>query len=555
LAKAARARIAAVEATEIFSGRDACRRGAWDDAYRNLSAADEAAPLAGPDLELLALAAGLTGRDDALLKVFERAHQFWLDAGDRRRAARMAFWLGFRLRGLGETGRSTGWLARAERLVAEAGEDCAEAGYLLLPEIYGRFAAGDPAGAYAVAERAAEIGLRFGEADLTAFARNLQGRALLLQGRVGEGLSLLDEAMVAVTAGEVSPVVTGLVYCHVIASCQSVYALDRAREWTSALAGWCAAQPQIVTFDGRCRVHRAEIMQLNGAWQDALEEARRAIARQTVKADRAAAAEALYQEAEVHRLEGNFIESEAAYRRASELGLEPQPGLALLRLVQGRTANAAASIRRVLCGTTDRLRRTRLLPACVEIMLAAGEIEEARTACQELDAIAAGFDSPVLAAMAAHAKGALALAEGDPTAALAPLRSAFAVWQEVGAPYLAARLRLLLGLACRAVGDGDGAELELGAARSVFARLGARPDLARTDRLAGGVVRNAAGALTARELEVLRLVATGKTNKGIARELGLSEKTVDRHLSNIFVKLDVPSRAAATAYAYEHQLI
>jgi DNA-binding CsgD family transcriptional regulator len=543
------------ERDNLDLGRDACRQRAWNDAYRHLTLADEVKPLAGADIELLALAAGLSGHDEALLKAFERGHQFYLEAGDLLRAARFAFWMGFRLQGLGEVGRSTGWFARADRLVKQAGCDCVEAGYLLVPQVYAELAAGDCDAAFATAEKAAELGVRFGEADLTTFARNLQGRARLRQGSVSEGLRLLDEAMVAVTAGELSPVLTGLVYCHVLASCHSVYALDRAREWTAALADWCAAQPQLVAFSGRCLVHRAEIMQLNGAWKESLAEARRAAREESVKADPRATAAALYQEAEVHRLEGDFAAAEEAYRRASELGMEPQPGLALLRLTQGRVDAALATIRRVLDATTDRLQRARLLPAFVEIMLAAAAIEDARGAADELDALAATFATPVLGAMAAHARGAVALAEDDAAAAVVPLRASFALWQAVGAPYLAARLRLLIGLACRTLGDNDGAELEFAAARSVFGELGAKPDIARLDRLRLPAARAASMALTARELQVLRLIATGKTNKAIAEELGLSEKTVDRHVSNIFVKLDVPSRAAATAHAYERGLM
>jgi DNA-binding CsgD family transcriptional regulator len=429
-----------------------------------------------------------------------------------------------------------------------------EAGYLLLPTGQRHFVAGDFESAVAIAERAAAIGDRFGDRDLAVFARNWQGHALVQKGEVEAGLALLDEAMLAAAAGELSPIVTGLIYCSVIATCQRIYALDRAREWTSALAGWCAEQPQIVSFSGRCLVHRAEIMQLNGAWRDALEEARRAIQRHAVRLDPQATAAAFYQEAEVHRLQGEFAAAEDAYRNASQAGQEPQPGLALLRLAQGRKDVAASGIRSALGATTDRLQRARLLPAYVEIMLATGDLEEARAGCRELEATAADFGTEVLGAIAAHAKGALHLADGEAETALAPLRQAFRVWQQVGAPYLAARLRVLIGYACRAVGDEEGAGLELGAARSVFEELGAASDLAELE----GSARTAppsVGGLTARELQVLRLVATGKTNKAIANDLSLSEKTVDRHVSNIFVKLDVPSRAAATAYAYEHKLI
>lgn len=536
-------------------GRESYGRRAWGDAYESLSLADRAAPLGAEDLELLAISAFLIGRDDDYLRALDRAHHAHLDAGEGVRAARSAFWLGLRLLLRGEMGRATGWLARAQRLLEREEHDCVERGYLLLPVAEQRLAAGDWEAAYATAAGAAEIGDRFREADLIACARHLQGRALMLQGRVEAGLGLLDEAMVAVTAGELSPLMTGLIYCSVIESCQQVYALGRAREWTSALAQWCAEQPEMVAFTGRCLVHRAEIMQLNGAWRDAIEEARRARERFSRGIDQQPTGSALYQQAEVHRLRGEHAAAEEAYRSASRCGWDPQPGLALLRLAQGRTDAAVAAIRRVVRATTDRLQRTRLLPAYVEIMLAVGDIQEARAACRELEEIAAGFGVGVLGAMAAHARGAVELAEGDAQAALGSLRRAWQVWHQVEAPYVAARVRVLVGLACRALGDDDGARLELDAARAVFERLGAAPDLARIDSLTQDAPSGRPHGLTPRELQVLRLVAAGKTNKAIAVELFLSEKTVDRHVSNIFTKLDVPSRAAATAYAYEHKLI
>ena len=375
------------------------------------------------------------------------------------------------------------------------------------------------------------------------------------QGQVKRGLALLDEVMVAVTAGELSSLVTGLMYCSVIQACQEVYAFGRAREWTAALARWCEEQPEMVAFTGVCRVHRAEIMQLRGAWQDAIEEAQRARER-SEGIDQRAAAAAFYQQAEVHRLRGEFAAAEEAYRNASQWGREPQPGLALLRLVQGRSDAAAAAIRRVVSATTHRLQRSRLLPAYVEIMLTVGDIQEARGASSELEEIAETFEIDVLRAMAAQARGAIDLAEGDTRAALVPLRRALEVWRQVEAPYEAACVRVLMGMACRSLGDDEAAELEVGAARAVFEQLGAGPDLTRTHAPAQGAPPDHHHhGLTPRELQVLRLVATGKTNKAIATELFLSERTIDRHVSNIFAKLDVPSRAAATAYAYAHKLI
>jgi DNA-binding CsgD family transcriptional regulator len=541
--------------SELARGRRCYATSAWADAFALLSQADKEIPLSVADLELLATSAYLIGQDGVFLGALDRAHGAYLSAGETTCAARCAFWLGLSLLFMGETGRGTGWLAGARRLVEGEKADCAERGYLLLPAAEQLLGADDYDTAYATAADAVEIGDRFGEADLVSCARHLQGRALMGQGRVEEGLALLDEAMIMVTAGELSPLMTGLIYCSVIDACQQVYALARAWEWTSALTQWCEAQPQMVAFTGTCLVHRAEIMQLHGAWRDAIEEARRACERCSQGIEQQPPAAAFYQQAEVHRLRGEFDAADEAYRNASQRGFDPQPGLALLRLVQGRADVAAAAIHRVVSATTDQLQRTRLLPAYVEIMLAVSKIENARGACHELADIAESFDTSVLSAMAAHAQGAVDLAEGDAKAALGSLRRAFEAWRQVEAPYEAARVRVLMGMACRAFGDDEGAGLELDAARAVFERLGAAPDLARIGSLTKGAASGHSHRLTPRELQVLRLVAAGKTNKAIAAELFLSEKTVDRHASNIFNKLDVPSRAAATAYAYEHKLI
>ena len=409
--------------------------------------------------------------------------------------------------------------------------------------------------ASATAAEAAAIGERFGDRDLFALAVHEQGHIQIRSGQVEAGLALLDEAMVAVTAGELSPIVTGLVYCGVIAGCQEAYELRRAREWTTALTRWCEQQPGMVAFTGRCLVHRAEIMQLHGDWPDALEEARRAAERFAQQMDRAAAAEARYRQGEVHRLQGDWAAAEAAYREASRSGWEPQPGLALLWLARGDRDAACAAMRRVVGETTEPLRRAGLLPAYVEILLAVGDSEEARRACLELDEIARGYESGMLGAMAAYATGAVDLSEGDARSALVALRHAAKVWREHEAPYEEARVRVLLGLACRALGDEESARLELDAARAGLQQLGAGPELARIDALTRTTASGDAHELTARELQVLRMVAAGATNKAIAAELVLSDRTVDRHVSNIFAKLRVSSRAAATAYAYEHELV
>jgi DNA-binding CsgD family transcriptional regulator len=546
----------------LLRGRRCYERGEWNDAFAALKAADEQGGLGAADLHRLAWSAGLTARDEEMLATQERVYHAWLEAGEQLAAARAAFWLGFRLLVRGESSRASGWLSRSQRLVELHEQDCVEQGYLLLPAAQRLLNSGDFIKAHDCAGRAAQIGERFGEADLIAFARNLQGRAMFSDGQTERGLALMDEVMVAATAGELSPVVTGIVYCTAIASCERVFALDRVREWTAALATWCDAHPQLGMFTGHCLVHRAEVLQLNGCWGDAAAEARRAVERCVRSVERETAGRAHYQQAEIHRLRGEFTLAEAAYHEASRAGFEPLPGLALLRLTEGDHDAAAGASRRALSAAGDRLARTRFLPAHVEIMLAVGDLDEARAASRELEEIAATVNADVLEAIAAHARGSVRLAEGDPQAALEPARRAFRIWLRLGAPYLAARLRVLVAQACIALRDSEGARLELRCANEVFERLGATPDTAivkaLTDRLDVGATPGPAGSahgLTDRELQVLRLVATGRTNKAIARELSLSEKTIDRHVSNIFAKLDVASRAAATAFAYERRLI
>jgi DNA-binding CsgD family transcriptional regulator len=539
---------------DLERGRESYARRAWKDAYESLSRADQASPLGAEDLELLATSAYMLGRDNDL-SALERAYHGYLEAGEALRAARCAFWVGMQLSTLGEIGRGTGWLGRARRLVEHEERECVEQGYLLLPLMFQQEAAGEYEAAAATAAEAAKIGERFRDQDLFALAVQAQGILLVNMGRVVEGLGLLDEAMVAVTEGKLSPIVSGLVYCGVITGCQDAYELRRAQEWTAALTRWCKEQPDMVAFTGTCMVHRAEIMQLHGSWPNALEEARRAGERCARAMNRAAAAQARYRQGEVHRLRGEFAAAEEAYQDASRGGWEPQPGLALLRLAQADTAAAGASIRRAVGETFEPSKRVSLLPAYVEIMLAIGDVREARSACRELGEISAAFQSSMLGAMVAHARGAVDLADGDNRAALVALRHAQQIWQELEVPYEAARVRVLLGLACRALGDDDTSALELEAAREAFADLGAVPDLARVDALIHRASPINAHGLTSRELEVLRLIAAGKTNKAIAAELVLSERTVERHVSNIFTKLGLSSRAAATAYAYEHRLV
>jgi DNA-binding CsgD family transcriptional regulator/tetratricopeptide (TPR) repeat protein len=534
-------------------GRRSYAARAWKDAYAALSSADRAAPLGGADLDLLAASAGLLGRYDEHLTLLERAHQAFLETGETLRAVRCAFWVGMFSAQRGELARATGWFGRAQRLLEREDRDCAERGYLLVTVMTAHEEAGDLEAAIATTIEATRIGEGFRDADLVALALYERGRLLAKQGKIDEGLGLFDEVMVAVTTGELSPIVTGILYCSVIAECQRMQDLRRAREWTTALTRWCREQPEMFAFTARCLVHRAEIMQVDGAWPDALGEARRAAERYTAVDDRVAIGESFYRQAEIHRLRGDNAAAEAAYREASRCGWEPQPGLALLRLAQGANDVAVAAIRRVLSETTESMRRAGLLPAYLEIMLAVSDLDEARRALSELEEIAEHYRGGTLGATAAHARGAVALAEGDAEAALVALREAAQLWHELGAPYELARVRVLVGLACRQVGDADAAEMELDAARRAFEELGAAPDVARVEALTDHAPP--VGGLTPREVEVVRLVASGRTNRAIADELLISEKTVARHMSNVFTKLGVSSRSAVTAFAYEHDLV
>ena len=529
----------------------------WKAEYAELSARDRRTTLEPADLERLGIAAYLAGDDPGSIDVHTRAHTLALERGDTRQAARSAFWIGFALIGARELTRAAGWVARARRLLEEDRLDCVECGYLMLPQALEQTASGDLTGAETTFAAAERIGERFTDADLTSLSRQGRGRVLVGLGRVAEGVALFDEVMVAVTAGEVTPIVSGVVYCSVISACFEMLDIRRAQEWTQALNDWCETQPGLGQYRGECLAHRAEIFCLRGRWPEALDEARRAY-EVLAAAKHAGQGTAAYALAELHRLRGEIPAAEDAYRLASEHGRAPHPGLALLRLAQGRGDAARAAIDRVMAEPARGRQRPDVLVAAVEIRLASGDVAAARRALGELQAIAGVLDSEWLRAMAFSAEGAVHLADGGARQALAPLRDALTIWQNLGAPYEAARVRVLAGRACRALGDVDGARMEWDAAIHAFRQFGAASALAEVEALmqeTSVATGPGAGGLTAREMEVLRLIASGKTNRAIARELDISEKTVARHVSNIFTKLDLQTRAAATAYAFTHRLV
>jgi DNA-binding CsgD family transcriptional regulator len=532
-------------------GRKSFEQRAWAESYRLLQAADRDAPLDAEDLERLAIAAHLVGRDDECETVTARAHKIFLDRGDREGAARAAFWLGFSLMERGALAPASGWFARAGRLLDEGQLDCAIRGYLLIPVGITCILQGDPSAAHATFSQAAEIARRFTDRDLASVACHGRGRALIRLGRIAEGVALFDEAMASVIAGEVTPLVAGDVYCGVLEGCRETFDLRRAHEWTASLAQWCATQPDLVRYRGQCLLYRAEVLQLRGQWNEAARDAQGAcdllIAR--------AAGAAFYRCGEIHRLRGDFTKAEEAYTCAHQRGRKPQPGLSLLRLAQGQIDAAAASIRSALLDTQEQISRARVLPAAVEILLAAEDLAAARAASAELLEIALVFGAPLLAAASAHAAGAVLLADGDIEAASTSLRQACETWRELEMPYEEAQTCLLLAAICDKRGDQDSRRLELETARRLFKQLAAEPCLTRLAEQSERASQQRVGSLSARETQVLRLLAAGKANRAIAAELFISEKTVARHVSNIFDKLGVSSRSGATAWAFQHNLI
>jgi DNA-binding CsgD family transcriptional regulator len=537
---------------ELGRAREYHRRQAWADACDAFQAIDRVAPLGIEDLGRLAESAHVLGRMDEAVHLLQRVYQSHVDAGDVGRAVRIAFYLWHALIVKAEFARAGGWIARAWRL-AQSHPECAEVGFLLIPEAERQLGEGDCAGAFATAGRVAALAERLGDYDLIAIAAHIQGRVRIRESRVVEGLALLDEALVEVAAGMTTPGITSWIYCSVIDACRELQELRRAREWTMALNAWCDARPQYSgALSAVCRIHRAELLLLGGAWPDALREARLACEQLTHGYGEAMAGPAFYQLAEAYRLRGDPGAAEEGYRNASRYGGQIQPGLALLWLAQGKVDAAVAAIRRELAETVRPLSRARMLPAFVEIMLASHDAAAARGAAQELGEIATAYDIAALHARSAYASGAVHLADGAPDEALPALRRAWQLWRDLDVPYEATCTRVLIGLACRALRDEGSAALELDAARLAFAELGAVADLSRVDALIGDRDHRDSAGLSPRELEVLRLVAAGRSNQAIAAELAISDRTVERHISNIFTKLGVGSRTAAAAYAFAH---
>jgi ATP/maltotriose-dependent transcriptional regulator MalT len=534
----------------LARAREAYEQREWAAAYEALTDHDSA--LDPDDLALLATAAFLLGRHQDCLSALQRAHKASADAGDVLGAVRCGLWVAMMAFASGDMAVRNGWLARCDRLLEDIEDDSVERGYRLIHQMFDHIFSGEMELAYDVSRQITDYGRRYGDPDLLVNGLNAEGRALLHLGRVPEGIARLDEAMVGVAAGEVHPFFAGEIYCSVIEACQEISDFGRAAEWTRALTDWIETQPELVPFTGQCAVHRGQILRLNGAFPAAIDEFERAIDRYAALGSAPAAGLAHGEAGEVHRLRGDYTAADAAYERALEYGYEPQPGQALLWLAQGRAPAALGAVRRLLAEQHDPVYRSRLLPGAVEVLLGCGQTDDAATVAAELADVATSFGCRALQAMSQYAVGCCLLAEGRAGDAITELRAAQGRWQQLGAPYEVARCRLQLGRALRELADADSALAHLKAAHRTFEDLGAAP---AAREVAALITPATPGSLTEREIEVLRLVATGRTNPQIAATLVLSEKTVARHLSNIFTKLGVTSRTAAAAFAFENRLV
>jgi class 3 adenylate cyclase len=465
----------------LEAGREAHRRHAWTEAFELLTEADRRDGLRGADLEALAETAFFVARPDFEIELKERAFKAHLAEGDKIRASYVALDLAYMNGYRGRLSIAAAWTRRAERLLEGEPETYAH-GYLALDRSHDARLAGDVDAAIAQAETAVEIATRTGHGDLLAEAMTALGSLKIATGSAADGLALLEEASIAAVNGELSPFTTGVTCCTMIAACRDLTDYRRASEWTEAVETWCKRQ-SVSGFPGVCRVHRAEVVALSGAWERAEQELRRATDELTAYNAIPPLADGYYAIGEIRRLKGDLAGAEEALREAHALGRTPQPALALIRLAEGRVKAAAVAIDSAVRDETwDQWARVRLLPAQVEIAIAAGDTAKARTAADELARIVGSYRSPALEAGRSQTWGRVHLAEGDPAAAAHELRTAIRSWREVAAPYEVARSRVLLSRALRAVDDEDEADLELRAARDEFERLGAQTDLAAMDR-------------------------------------------------------------------------
>lgn len=534
---------------------------AWRQACDEFRAAGGPAGLGAEDLECFAECAQIVGFRDEAIAALVRAFEERAAHGQVRPAVASAFWLWQAYRLNGEDAQANGWLARARELGPDDAGD--EPGWLLITAAYYRMGAGAYDDAVTLLARARDGAARMHDADQLAFATLLTGRALVLSGRFRDGLDLLDDGMLRVLAGQTTPRATSLLFCAAIGTCEmEVHDVARVREWSAALGSWLDKVPPFGgPFYGHCLTYHAVHLRLAGKWAAALAQLEVACRSLAEGAGLRFMGHARYELGESHRLLGDFPAAVEAYRAAAFTGGPTQPGLALLRLALGDVPAAAAGTRRALGESVGPAARVEVLPAAVTVLLAAEAAAEAEAAAAELGSLAEHFASDSVRAAHARALGEVALAQEDWQKALPVLRQAAGLWRGLDVPYETAQCSVLLATAYRGVEDDEAADLELESAREAFERLGARHDqlmvqgmLRHSDVLQHPDVPGQHG-LSPREVEVLRLIVHGLTNRAIGTELFLSERTVQRHVSNIFDKLGVTSRTQAATHALELGII
>jgi DNA-binding CsgD family transcriptional regulator len=538
----------AVATAHLTRARELHTASRWGEACAEYAAADAEQPLAVNDLEAYAEAAQVSARGDEAVALLRRLFDLRVGANEPGDAAYTAFWLWWALFTNNEVVQANGWLKQVGRAL---GPDLAASPWLRIPEAMFLGMTGN----HSHADELLSAVVEGSHGEVVPWALSVWGQTLIDAGRLDDGLDRLEEAMAALLHDGLSPRVTPWIYCAAVRGCCLARDFARARAWNRSMARWLDSLGSLGgAYLGNCRIYRSRLMCLTGAWPDALDE----IAAVCVDLDGHTGwvcGHAFYQLGEVRRLRGEWDAAEEAYRRAAENGCPTQPGLSLLRLAQGDVDAASAGVRRALTEVTATPDRLDLLKAAVTIYLQDGKTEAARDAVAEFEETAGATPMPVIKAEASAARAALALSEGEAGSALPLLRRAAGAWQEQDAPHEVAKLNVLIGQACRALGDYDGAQLEFSAARETFERLGARPDLAQLDLIVAGDADSETHGLTRREIEVLRAIAQGKSNRAIANELHLSERTVHRHVSNIFTKLDVDSRTAAVTCAIKQGIV
>jgi len=550
----------------LEAGREAAERGAWPEAYELLIAADKNGTLTGSDLELLSHAAMWTGHLTASIEYAERAYARYSDASEMEKAAMVALALAAEYRNKLQLSASQGWHQRAARLL-ESIEESPAHGFLALQKSMIASSRGGYDEALEHIQAALDIATRHHDRDLLAQATLREGVARVNRGDVDQGLALIDEVTAAAIAGELDPLSTAIIYCNAIDACRDLGDYSRAGEWEQTATRWCERMA-IAGFPGMCRVDRAELMRLRGAWNDADQELQRAT-EELADFNPRVAGQAFYEIGEIRLRMGDLEAAEQAFNQARDMARDPEPGLSLLRLAQGKVDAASRSIKRALEEESlVRLDRARLLPAQVEIALVAGDVKTARAAAEEIDAIANDYKisdrtTPALEASAQMAWGAVRLAEQDTEGAVTCLRRAVKLWQEVDHPYEGAKTRFLLAGAYREQGDEDGAKSELQAAQSAFERLGARLDAQRTDaRLTKRVTKTFVftdivdstkfSELMKERWETVVLKVHDETIKRLASDHG--GEVVKSTGDGFFLAFPQPSAAVDAAVAIQKQL-